>query len=160
MGLRNLFSHAKIRNVWNAVKRGVATVYNPIKTVVGGVARVSHWIDGALDKATQWGVPASVVDLLRDNPIYSTIHDVIEFADDLVEKDLPRLGGSVENFIEHNILQSHGIPNIPRAVSGAHDIIQAAQGVSQSISNRPSFGFTPNRGASSRQVVTGGSAVS
>ena len=149
--LTNLFNHANIRNVWNGVKRGVSTIYTPIKKVSKGISNISHFVDNMLDKAGQIGIPQSLIDLVRDNPIYSTVHDVIEFADDLVEKDIPRLGSAVENFVEHNILQSHA-PGPSQAVT--REVQEAGQQIAGRIAQRPSFGFTPNRGPSSRQNIT------
>ena len=153
MGLRNIFNFAKARNVWNGVRRGVSAVYSPIKKISHGASSVFNFVDGLLDKAPSVGVPATLVNLVRDNPIYSGVKDVIEFADDLIEKDLPALGNVVEQFVEHNVFNPTG-STLPSGPS-LGDVRQAGQQVAQRIAQRPSLGFTPNRGATSRQNVTG-----
>ena len=148
---RKLTNFANARNVWNGIKNGVSNIYTPIKKVVHGVSSVSNAIDGFLDKAADFGVPSSLVDLIRENPIYSTARGGIQFIDDLVERDLPRLGSAVSSLVEHNILE--------RSAQGLGENVQAVRSAGQSLAQRPSFGFTPNRGPTARQAITN-SAVS
>lgn len=147
------------RKAWSSAKKTVSDVYHPIKKIVSTIHKGSQFVDGLLDKAQNYGVPASLIDLVRDNPIYSTIHGAIETVDDLVEKDLPRIGGAVENFVEHNILQNHA-PDLGQAKGQVQDIIGQARGIRQRVgdlvSGVPATGFTPNRGATSRGFMTQG----
>mgnify|MGYP001552012425 CR=1 FL=1 len=147
------------RKAWRSAKNTVSNVYQPIKKVVSTIHKGSQFVDSLLDKATQFGVPSSLIDIIRDNPIYSTIHGAIETVDDLVEKDLPRIGGAVEDFVEHNLLQNHA-PDLGRARGQVQDIIGQARGIRQRVGGLvrgvPATGFTPNRDPSSRQFMSGG----
>lgn len=146
------------RKAWSSAKSTVSNVYNPIKKIVSTIHKGSNFIDDLLDRAKSAGVPASLVDLIRDNPIYSTVHDTIEFADDLVEKDLPKLGGAIENFVEHNILQKHApkLGDLGRIAEEAGSIAGQVRGIGQRLNQ----GGTPNRNPSSRAVFGDGSSAS
>lgn len=141
-----LTNQASALNVWNGIKTGVSSVYNPIKKVVHGVSNISKGIDLMLDKAADYGVPASLVDLVRDNPIYSSVQGGIQFVDDLIEKDLPRLGTAVESLVEQNVLGG--------STAGLGQNLQSVRSAGSALAQRPSFGFTPNRGPSAGQNIT------
>ena len=147
------------RKVWRGAKNTVANVYSPIKKVVSTVHKGANFIDGLLDKAVNFGIPASVVDLIRDNPLYSTVHDAIEGVDDLVEKDLPRLGGAVENFVEHNVFNR----DIKGARRNLGEIRSSAQGIierGRSLGlGQLTGGFTPNRNPTSRAFIPEGASA-
>lgn len=154
------------RKVWNSGKKAVGAIYHPISKVVGGIKKGEEFIDNLLDQATKYGVPSSLVDIIRDNPIYQTVHTVIDVADDIVNKDLPNLGrgiesaaGVVEDFVEHGIQQHHA-PQLKQqgqeSLQQARDIGQKVGQLGNVISGGASYGFTPNRDPSSRSVITPG----
>lgn len=143
---------------WSALKSAVSNAYSPIKQVVSTVHKGANFVDGLLDKAQAVGVPASLIDLIRDNPIYSTVQSTIEFADDLIEKDLPNLGGAVENFVEHNLF-SKGAPNVGQGISQVKDIASQVKNIGSSINQRLPPGGAPNRNPSSRAFFGDGTTA-
>lgn len=154
------------RKMWNGGKGLVSNVYKPVKNIVSTIHKASNFVDGLLDKAVDIGVPASLVDLVRNNPVYSTIHSTIDTVDDLVEKDLPRFGQVVNDFVEHNVLT----PEAPKNVGDVVGRIQAGRDVYregkqivgniQDIGNRAATGFTPARQPSSRGFIPAGATAS
>lgn len=147
------------RKLWSSAKSTVSNVYKPVKKIVSTIHKGSQFVDRLLDQAQNYGVPSALVDLVRNNPIYSTIQGAIETVDDLVEKDIPKLGGAVENFVEHNILNNHA----PGSASGreqVQDILGQTQGIRQRVgdlvSGSTATGFTPNRNATSRGSIPQG----
>lgn len=152
---------------WSSVKHGVANVYAPIKKVVSTIHKGSNFVDGLLDKAEQYGVPASLIDLVRDNPVYSTITGAIETIDDLVEKDLPRLGRVVEGFVEHNLNRKHAPSpaEAKEAMAQAGQIAREGMRMARGAVDRfgevkLNTGATPNRNPTSRAVMGAGMARS
>jgi hypothetical protein len=147
MGFWNSISG--IQNKWGALKSGISKIYEPVKKVVRGIKHGKDYVDHLLDKAVDFGVPSSIVDVVRGNPIYSGISDAINIADDLVEKDLPRIGAGVDKLVTGAMSRSP-VETLKQAVGIGKDVINTGVTVAR--------GFTPNRSASARQQVGAGSA--
>lgn len=164
MGLWN--AATKIgRKAWSRGKGLISNVYKPIKSIVSTIHKGSNFVDGLLDKAIDVGVPNSLVDLIRDNPIYSTIKGTIDTVDDLVEKDLPKFGNVVNDFVEHNVLSKtapRNVDDLRDRVRAGSDVVQQGRqvvGNIQSIGNRAAMGFTPSRNPTSRGFMSSGSSA-
>lgn len=140
------------RKSWNAGKGMVSSVYKPVKQVVSTIHKGANFVDSLLDKAVDIGVPASMVDLIRDNPIYSTIKGTIDTVDDLVEKDLPKFGNVVNDFVEHNLLSKtapQNLGDLRRIAQEGRDVLSQGQG----LVNRAATGFSAIRNPTSRSVM-------
>lgn len=128
------------QKAWRGAKKAVSDVYHPISKIVKSVKSAENFVDGLLEKATQIGVPATFVDAIRDNPIYQGVHGVIDFADDLVNRDLPKYGG---------MIGSLGDKIVGGNLTG-RDAVREIRNVGNELQ-----GFTSNSMASARNVMRG-----
>lgn len=142
MGLNRMFNWASGfgKKAWRGAKKAVSDVYHPISKVVRSVKSAERFVDNLLDKAVDLGIPSSMVAMVRDNPIYEALHGAIDFADDLVNKDLPKYGGMIGNLgdriVEGNIT--------------GNDALREAQNISNDLQ-----GYTKNTMASARLAMRG-----
>lgn len=103
------------KKAWNLAKSGVTKIHTPLKKITNTLHKGANFVDDLLTKAGKIGVPASVIDVVRNNPLYSTVQSSIELADDLVSKDLPGIGSTLENFVEHDVFNQHPKKSVKQA---------------------------------------------
>ncbi len=131
--------------VWRGAKKAVGDVYHPISKIVKSVKSAENFIDGLLDKAVQIGVPSTFVDIVRDNPLYQGLHGAIDFADDLVNRDLPKYGGMIGD-LGDSIIEGNAT---------GQDVLNVSRNLGDAARGYARQGFTPNRMASSRGAMSG-----
>jgi len=143
MGFKSFFSSAKMHNAWSGLKQTIGKIYHPVASVIHKGTGIINKIDNLIDKGTNIGIPSALLDVIKDNPIWDTVTGTARTVDDLFQKDLPRLGNVVDNFVNKEIID----PRKP------HSVVRPTQ------ANRPSHGFTVNLNPTSRQHFTGNSSA-
>jgi hypothetical protein len=93
-----------------------------------GVSDGAKWIDSLLNNAEEVGMPATMVDFVRDNPIYSTIMSAADFTGD-VDKDLRRGAGFIDRMVEGEIIPRAGMLNARMNTIGAGNQVWGSQPV-------------------------------
>lgn len=134
---------------WSSIKNSIQNLYHPLKKMVSTVRSGRDYVDNLLNKAIDIGVPSSLIDLVRDNPLYQTVSGTIDIASDLVEKDLPRYGNLANRFVENHLQHSVTEPHIRKK----REMPDEMQG-SGMPSGIVSTGFTPNYSPVAGQAVT------
>lgn len=127
---------------WRAAKNNIASAYNPLKHIVNSIHRGGNWLDKKLNDAANTGlIPHTVVELIRDNPLYSGVMGTINTADALINKDIPDIGNAINRFVEKDIF-GHGKQFYDRSTQNMKDIYSSVKNL-----GNPVRGYTPNRGA-------------
>ena len=100
MGFFNWLSSAgnTLNSGWADLKVAAGKVYQPISKIMTGIKSASDWIDDKLKETADSGIPflGEGAKLLRDNPIYSTIHGLIDEGDTIVNKYIPGAAGYID----------------------------------------------------------------
>lgn len=140
------------RKLWTGMYSPISDTYKTSRHVVSTIHGGAEFVDRLLDKSTQYGVPHSLVDIVRDNPVYSSVYGSIQLTDDLVNKDIPMIANAIEKFIEHSAHQKHA----PGSGSGMK--IPEMPG-DRFRTFRAATGFTPNNQPSSRHFIGAGASM-
>jgi hypothetical protein len=85
------------KKVYNTAKNAVGDVYAPVKKIINTAGAGVKWVDKTIDSLATMGVPLSLIDAIKDNPIWGAIHGANDIAQDLINTDLPRLGRAVDD---------------------------------------------------------------
>lgn len=140
----NFLSKLGTKN-WRGAKSFLTDFYSPIHKTIHGIHKGASWVDKALANAHKVGIPNSMIDIVKDNPLYASIMSGINYAVD-VDNDIRDAAGFIDRTVERGLL-----PKIGR--------IGAGQGYGPAYSNL-NYGMTPNRSASATQFVNQNSAAS